>query len=325
MGAWYYFFVLQRNSNQYQTVTHRLYIFLQVLDQWIRNIDARQNVYYYNQQTAESRWLPPCCICGLESMKFCSDCGVAYCEPDFDRNHGPDADESMTNHAWSLTEYEKDKLMPGEIFCIECKRRAAKVMCTSCWDSYCDECFKFIHHIGALRTHKSIPYKKAKKGWMCVRARIQGETDYYVHGTTGETKYEKPEELMTDQERIYFSNFRQHQLAAEEQVKQIEKLQFDLEAVSYERDMILFEALQGGGNVGKVLRKKEGAGGAGGAGEDVLKASMKKGGGGGLFSMFTGLSADYKQKLMRPNERPRGQTQSDYLKELIEKASKDNS
>lgn len=277
-------------------------------------------MYYYNQQTSESRWLPPCAICGQESHKYCSDCGVAYCEPDYDRNHAEDADETMQNHAWSLTEYEKDKLLPGEVYCIECKRRAAKCMCTSCWDVYCDDCFKFVHHIGALRAHKSIAYKKAKKGWMCVRARLPGESDYYVHGTTGETKYEKPEELMTDQERIYYENFKQHQAAAEEQVKQIEKLQYDLEAANYERDTILFEALQGGGNLTNVL-KKRGKGAAGEAvQEDVLKSAKKSG---GFLSLFSGVSADYKQKILRPSERPRGKPQSDYLKELIEKAGAD--
>ena len=49
-----------------------------------------------------------------------------------------------------------------------------------------------MHHIGALRDHLPVNYKKAKQGWLCIKAKIEGERDYYVNGTTGETSYEKP-------------------------------------------------------------------------------------------------------------------------------------
>jgi hypothetical protein len=40
-------------------------------------------------------------------------------------------------------------------------------------------------------------YRKAKLGWICIKSRIEDEKDYYVNGNTGETSYDKPEELMT--------------------------------------------------------------------------------------------------------------------------------
>jgi hypothetical protein len=101
---------------------------------------------------------------------------------DYDKDHDEEADESMANHQWSLTEFEKDKLDPGEVYCVECKckRRSGRRMCTTCWDAYCDECYSYVHHVGALCTHKWIIYKKAKKRWMCVKGHVGGEQVYYV-------------------------------------------------------------------------------------------------------------------------------------------------
>lgn len=134
------------------------------VDTWVRNKDERGNIYYYNMQTEESRWLPPCSICGEEADKWCADCSVAYCEAHFESLHGENGDEAMQSHTWSAVEYDKDKLQPGEVYCLECKRRTASRMCTTCWDPYCDECFKYTHHGGTLRMHKTIPYRRAKQG-----------------------------------------------------------------------------------------------------------------------------------------------------------------
>jgi hypothetical protein len=157
---------------------------------WVRNKDERDNVYYYNMQTGESRWLPPCCLCGMNSDRWCIDCGVAYCTADYEAHHVTDR---LKEHEWTSMETEKEALRPGETHCVECKKRVAKVMCTSCWDPYCAECFRYVHHIGALKDHIPVNYKKAKMGWICIKSKIEGERDYYVNGTTGETSYEKPE------------------------------------------------------------------------------------------------------------------------------------
>jgi hypothetical protein len=273
-----------------------------VVDQWIRNVDERQNVYYYNQQTGESRWLPPCCVCGLEGQRWCLECGTAYCEIDYDKSHGPKSNEEMQNHTWSLTEYEKDHLKPGEVYCIECNRRVGTRTCLSCWDTYCDDCFTYVHHVGALKDHKSIAYRRAKKGWMCVKGRVQGEPDYYVHGRTGETTYEKPIELMTDQEKLYYENFLSHKKVAEEQVQKIEQLQYEVEAAQYERDTIMFDAMTNARN------KKGGVS----AIETVAAAQPK-----GILASLTGITSEYRQKLLNPSHRQRGKKQSDYIENLL--------
>lgn len=292
---------------------------MKISDQWIKNVDDRLNVYYYNQTTGESRWLPPCCICGNDSMRWCSECAVAYCETDYDHVHGPDAaDESFANHMWSLTEYVKDVLLPGEIYCIECKRRAAKRVCTTCWDSYCEECFKFVHHIGALKSHRYISYKKAKKGWMCIKSKVPDEPDYYINGQTGLTTYDKPKELMTDQELIFYENFKTHEAAVQENLKKIDKLQYDLEAVTYDRDTILYDALSGGGGTVSKGKKKSGTGGekAVDSGADVLLRAQR--GNQGFFSnLFSGLTDGYRSQLMHPTQRVRGKERSDYIDNLL--------
>ena len=286
---------------------------MKIADQWIRNVDDRLNVYYYNQTTGESRWLPPCVICGEEAARWCADCSVAYCENDFDFNHQEGNEKGFENHAWSLTEYVKDILLPGEIYCIECKRRSAKRVCTSCWDSYCDECFKFVHHIGALKSHRYISYKKAKKGWMCIKAKVPGEPDYFINGATGLTTFDKPKELMTDQELIYYENFETHKKALEENLNKIEKLQVDLETVTYDRDTILYDALSGGGGGGGNRRKQK-SGPSDGA--SVIAAANKKGQG-GFMSMFSGITDAYRGQLLNPSNRVRGKERSDYIDNLI--------
>lgn len=216
-----------------------------MVDTWIKNIDQRGNVYYYNMQTEESSWLPPCSVCGKEAERYCSDCQVAFCTIHFEVLHvnQPLPDPEFADHIWSLCEYEKDVLRPGEQYCIECKKKACTRMCTTCWDPFCDACFKHVHHGGALKNHLYMPYHRAKKGWCCIKGLTKGELDYYVHGTTGEVTYDKPYDLMTDLERTFYDNFKNHQKTAEKYAKDIEKLQIDLEAATYAKDMLLYDSL----------------------------------------------------------------------------------
>jgi hypothetical protein len=265
----------------------------------------------------ESRWLPPCCVCGEEAARWCADCSVAYCENDFDYNHAEGNPKGFVNHTWSLTEYVKDVLLPGEIYCIECKRRAAKRVCTTCWDSYCEECFKFIHHIGALKSHRYISYKKAKKGWMCIKSKVPDEPDYYINGGTGMTTYDKPKELMTEQELIYYENYENHKNALEENLKKIDKLQVDLETVTYDRDTILYNALSGAGIAGANKKGGKGNNNSSNADSAALVAQANRKGGGGLFSFFSGITNEYRGTVLNPTNRVRGKERSDYIDNLL--------
>lgn len=137
---------------------------------------------------------------------------------------------------------------------------------------------------------------------------MDGERDYYVHGLTGETTFEKPIELMTEQERTYYENFRAHQKAAQEHVEKISKLQFDLEAVTYERDTMVYDSLNKGPAFGGK-KKTDQAGG-------VLQAVRPKQG--GIMSLFSRADPQYRQKILKPDDRSRGKHRSDYIKGLLE-------
>jgi hypothetical protein len=290
---------------------------------WVRNKDERDNIFYYNIETGESRWLPPCCVCGGFAERYCSDCTVAYCEADYIKNHsGEGVDISMHDHKWTAMETDKDVLKPGESHCIECKKRCAKIMCTTCWDPYCADCFRFVHHLGALKNHIPMNYRKAKLGWLCIKARGEDEKDYYVNGTTGETSYVKPEELMTEQEKVHYDNFMTHKVAADEHVKKIEQLQIDLEGASYERDTILFDAINGTGKIGQLLRNRANKSGKNATTPRGKDENNKKSG--GLFSFFKSggkIDKNYSKKIMTPNMRERTQTRNDYIQSIIQSAA----
>ena len=67
---------------------------------WIKQTDAKGNVYYFNQDTLESAWFPPCMVCmRLEAKKVCFSCpdagadGLFYCNECF---------EKVSDSAWFL-------------------------------------------------------------------------------------------------------------------------------------------------------------------------------------------------------------------------------
>ena len=278
----------------------------------MRNVDERGNIYYYNVKTGKSRWLPPCSACGKKAERWCIDCGQSYCLKHYETYHNDtnEPDKNLTQHVWTLTEEEKEILSPGETYCVECRKRKAVEMCTTCWDAYCVECFKFTHKSGNLRRHKTIDYRRAKKGWICVKAREEGELDYYVNGTTGETTYEKPIALMTPQEQIYFKNFQVHKEAASKYVEEISRLQVELEKTAYERDRILFESVT---SATKEHDSKP---------PDTKQApySAKK-----KSNFFGGgTNSEYRQYLLQPNNRRRGKERSDYIKGLLESVAQKN-
>jgi hypothetical protein len=295
---------------------------LKIVDQWIRNINERGQVYYYNQLSGESRWLPPCCQCGKDAERWCTDCCLSYCVEDYQAIHGEvkasgeeggdgeggEDENGMSHHVWAVAELEKEVLKPGQVYCIECKKRVCTRVCLSCWDYYCDPCFKFVHHIGDLKLHETISYARAKRGWIAVKPKDKTEKIYYLNGVTGETTYEKPVELMNETERLNYENFINHRNAAEKHVKTIEKLQLELEGLKYEKDMRL--AKETVNLLAQRNQKKSEETG------DVL-ANMQKVKSGPL-AFLSGLNQGYVSKLMKSDNRRRGEKRSDYIQSLLD-------
>ena len=207
--------------------------------EWVRCFDAQHNIYYTNSVTGASAWLQPCCSCHKTSDRWCIDCRLPYCDHDFTKKHGKK--EIKEKHRWQFKElFDPVPLQPGDEYCIACQHRAAFKMCIECWDPYCLSCFSLVHHVGALKHHKSIPYKRAKSGWRAVRD-YENKTETYIHGETGETSIEKPYDLYTEEEQIILENINSHQAAAAEHKITIEKLQAEYDIVQKERDYAVVE------------------------------------------------------------------------------------
>ena len=199
-----------------------------VADVWVKNTDPKGNVFYFNQITQETAWFPPCAVCNRnEARKICFDCGSKnYCNDCFDAAHHHDGVEpEMAEHRWKGADADKEELKHGEKFCVLCATRVAREVCTTCRDAYCNQCFKESHAVGALAAHQSMAFDEYKKGWQEVRGRVEGEATYYFHASTGQNTYEKPTELMLDDERAEHEKYVKWRAACEAHNKKIDKLQ----------------------------------------------------------------------------------------------------
>lgn len=167
-------------------------------------------------------------------------------------------------------------------------------------------------------------------------SKIPGVLEFYRHGTTGETTYEKPVELMNDLERVLHENFITHQAAAAKYVQEVEALQFEVAKLQYERDSLLVENAQ-------LAQGHVPNGAAVNTSNNNNNNSKKKGGFFGsrkpannnesnksdpasststsalvLQNLIEGETDDYKQKLLHPNDRKRGEARANFMKDMLQ-------
>merc|ERR1711998_804538 len=71
-----------------------------------------------------------------------------------------------------------------------------------------------------------------------------GEATYYFNPTTHEETYEKPQEMMLEDELREHLAFLEQRKNAEHQVHKVEKLQLQLEELQFEKDTKFFEDSQ---------------------------------------------------------------------------------
>jgi hypothetical protein len=182
---------------------------------------------------------------------------------------------------------------------------------------------RYTHSSGNLKYHPTQNYHKAKKGWMVVKSTSVGESDYYVNGSTGVTTYEKPLELMTPEERLYWDNFQSHKLQAESFIGDMKALQEELEETKYERDIIFQRALEQGTQMSDILARRkakkknlnqllqvedDGK-------DSIIEVSKKV-----VPSWWNGITeaaSEYKQSLLAPQGRKRGAAKSEYIAYLL--------
>jgi hypothetical protein len=206
---------------------------------WVKNQDSQGNTYYYNQLTNETKWMPPCGKCNKDmGRRICQDCDfMVYCQDCYERVH----DKLPVEHIWKAADIDKEDLKPGEKYCIKCQVTAARRCCKTCRDAYCEKCFRDVHAVGTVAKHPWVTWEEFKKGWQEVKGRVDGERDYYFNATTNESTYDKPEELMLEDELKEHKLHVKFEKENEKNLKRIEKLTEKVAQYQYEKDQLWFE------------------------------------------------------------------------------------
>eukprot|EP01040_Poterioochromonas_malhamensis_P003277 gene3277-3493_t len=313
---------------------------------WVRTVDASGTIYYYNTMSGETSWLPICSICAKPSEQWCIQCNTAFCQRHLVKKHQPkkttklppipaakgggkgkkgnkglddvssldsgsvtiDTDGSdLLNHEWSAMEVPdpnlplRPRLEEGQEYCLLCALKIADVVCGTCWDPYCNECFKKTHRIGTLKRHVPLPQEEVRAGWFVVRA-SGGNPEYYVNGETGESTYEKPRQLMSELEGKFYDGWKSEEAEVEVLVKMIEETQFELEQAKYDKDRMIADMT----NMTANFKVKAAA--AVNTGVDIEA----------VFGQSQNNQSEYRQILLNPSDRKRGQARTQYIKSLLE-------
>jgi hypothetical protein len=147
-----------------------------------------------------------------------------------------------------------------------------------------------------------------------------------MHGSTGVITYEKPIDLMSADEKMYYDQYLDHRHQAESFIEQLKTLQYELEDTKYERDVVFQRALEQGTAMADILkRRKERKKQVGEMfnaednGKDTITEVSKK----NKPSLWAGITAtisEYRQSLLAPQPRKRNAQKSDYIKTLLESA-----
>ena len=85
-----------------------------------------------------------------------------------------------------------------------------------------------------------------------MKGRVDGEKDYYFNATTMESTFEKPEELMLEEELREYKMHVKYRKENDRNLKRIEKLTEKVAQYQYEKDQLWFEA-----NMKKTAEKEE--------------------------------------------------------------------
>ena len=188
--------------------------------------------------------MPPCGVCNKEMGKrICQDCDFqVYCNNCFERHHDALPGDEGKLHKWKAADIDKEELAPGGKYCEKCRVSAAVRSCKVCRDHYCQKCFQDVHAVGWLSKHQWCTFEEFKKGWQEVKGRVDGEKDYYFNATTQESTFEKPEELMLEEELREYKLHKKYEKENDRNLKRIEKLTEKVAEFQHEKDLLWYEA-----------------------------------------------------------------------------------
>lgn len=318
---------------------------------WIRAMDYSNTIYYYNTMTGETSWLPTCSVCFSPSEKWCIQCNAAFCQKHLIKKHQPSLSlkekgdnkekskvkpskvendgasvsslddgslvtdpNGLLNHEWSDYEFSgkdgtapvRPRLLEHQEFCLECQLNLAEQVCSECWDRYCTSCFQKIHRVGSLKLHQPLPYDETmSNNWYTIRAGQYGNTatiDRYINGETQESTYEKPRALMNSLEGKFYDQWKLYENGSQELYQMIDELQFEIEKAKYEKEKMLLEMQEMQKNF------KTRANISNDTGIDIEA----------LFQQNQSNQSEYRQILLNPTDRKRGQARAQYIKALLE-------
>lgn len=164
-------------------------------------------MYSYEAPPSYSQFSPgtPECIeCKAEiAQRRCLGChNDPLCISCFSKLHkGP----VMSQHTFSKIDTgECDVLKAGEVFCTECERSLAVLVCHQCNDDFCADCFAITHRKGRRAEHTTSDWATARgNGWEEVPDDVNGTMIYFNH-ITKKRQNEKPPELMFGPERAEY-------------------------------------------------------------------------------------------------------------------------
>lgn len=245
---------------------------------WTKVVEADSGFIYYRSSAGAIRWLQSCHLCGQPGDKWCLQCSSTYCDQDFLKSHHISANQIATKaisreksglanidredfifHQWSTKEVPQ--LQEGDHPCINCLREQPVKLCSVCWDSYCQRCFELVHHIGALKDHKSLNLNRAKLAWYVEPNKDDAKMDQYVNGFTGEARTEKPPELMSDSERVLLQNWTNYRATKEEYSQVVQNLRTELNTALIEKDKVTVEMAKLANQIKQRLEDRKKTGG----------------------------------------------------------------
>ncbi|KAG7386533.1 hypothetical protein PHYPSEUDO_015543 [Phytophthora pseudosyringae] len=179
------------------------------------------------------RGAPLCCDCGHAlARRQCETCGGdQFCEACFTSSHTGSKRRTMT-HIWTALDVLRDLLeSETDRYCVECDVRASSRLCNLCGDGFCAGCFDKTHAKGAKRRHTWLPWSVAAQHGDWIEIKDATATTVYFNVETKESTTNKPNVLLSGEERHRLV------LAEREQLQRSRQVELESEVVKLKEQL----------------------------------------------------------------------------------------